>query len=648
MSNTPVMNQPQSNTQHPSEQNQTPSQRNQPIEHNISQMQPKELFWRNALPPDIIKILENTDEDTRRFIEQEILWAHDRPKFLEALRNGLEPENAQPHLFLDDKNQQIIFNMLAPDKETSIESEKDELTLNSPNVQQMSREDIHTLSPEGKHKFKKIRMTEYNAQKSWQNLDLYLTSNNNIDIHIITEPPWRTVKNVASGKSAKGIPYENTVGNHQYICLGMHKDARVCIYVRRDLQHMQPRLYPLRNKTNDIAVLVIKPDHDKELMIAGVYNDPDHHEAQKIMIENVDILQHAAIITGDINLHHEKWDAHTKQGFRQPKHKRTTEEFIQLIEGELDMKIINMTEQPDTWHSNDLTKMTSTVDLLCATKDTKIENFEVRYDQSKFSDHSPIWWDVVIDHTFTMKKTIKQGSKAGEKFIRSARHLIGQLPTQYENKDQVENVTTALFNGLHDLWDRIATYPNFHRDSKSWWNENCMTINRQIVQRKKDIKALRTQVQHLRRNTTDNPIDTAYKLKECHQKVTKLVTEQLEGCRALTKASRLAKKEYYDYQIQKLHDSRIWDVVSWTKERKQQAENMIKKPDGSLVTNPDELANTLKNQFTPSTRLIVTEETIHEMPQEPTRKLVPFSSFMVYEAIQSTSNFSALGPDRLS
>ena len=75
----------------------------------------------------------------------------------------------------------------------------------------------------------KIKMCTFNVQKSWNNLSLHLAQNQEIDIHIITEPPWREIKKLASGKSPKGIGYENTVNHSDYLCLGASKDARVCI-----------------------------------------------------------------------------------------------------------------------------------------------------------------------------------------------------------------------------------------------------------------------------------------------------------------------------------------------------------------------------------------------------------------------------------
>ena len=238
----------------------------------------------------------------------------------------------------------------------------------------------------------KIKMCTFNVQKSWNNLSLHLEQNRGTDIHIITECPWREIKRLASGKSPKGIGYENTVNHRDYICLGVASDARVCIYIRKDLRHLQPRLLPLRGETGDIKAMLLKISEDKEAMIVGVYNDPDNHEAQNIMEENSDILENATVIAGDFNLHHERWDRNTRNKLRKPANGATCKRFIQLVDEELGLNIMNTADQDDTWYGHDVTKMTSTVDLVLANPQVELTELEIKQTLSQNSDHASIFW----------------------------------------------------------------------------------------------------------------------------------------------------------------------------------------------------------------------------------------------------------------
>lgn len=112
-------------------------------------------------------------------------------------------------------------------------------------------------------------------------------------------------------------------------------------------------------------------------------------------------------------------------------------------------------------------------------------------------------------------------------------------------------------------------------------------------------------------------------------------------------AIRKAKRDFFDKQITRLHQSRIWDVVPWTQPRRQTANVTLHDSQGNPVIEPGEIAKMLQEQFTPSSGRTVSSDLIDEMPDIPKREMPVLSDMLLIEALAQTSNFSASGPDHV-
>lgn len=116
----------------------------------------------------------------------------------------------------------------------------------------------------------------------------------------------------------------------------------------------------------------------------------------------------------------------------------------------------------------------------------------------------------------------------------------------------------------------------------------------------------------------------------------------------LKRATKVARREYFARVIRETPPLKIWSLVQWTKARRLDATNDIRRPDGSPARSLDELRQTFQNQFTPAQPRPVDLTILDEIPQLPERSFPPMSRAEFTDALRTTSNTSAPGPDNIS
>lgn len=108
------------------------------------------------------------------------------------------------------------------------------------------------------------------------------------------------------------------------------------------------------------------------------------------------------------------------------------------------------------------------------------------------------------------------------------------------------------------------------------------------------------------------------------------------------------KREFFKEILKKTHKSRIWDLVEWTKPRKQGGNIVLTDAEGKPASEPKKVAELLQKQFTSNNKKPVNYDVVNKMEQQEKRKFQPMSQIELMEALQSTENFSAPGPDNVS
>ena len=84
--------------------------------------------------------------------------------------------------------------------------------------------------------------------------------------------------------------------------------------------------------------------------------------------------------------------------------------------------------------------------------------------------------------------------------------------------------------------------------------------------------------------------------------------------RELGRASKRAKQVFFDKILCRAHLQLIFNYVAWTRPRRLDASVQIKRADGTVIEDPDELKEEFKEKFTPSVPKPVDMSILDETP----------------------------------
>ena len=89
-----------------------------------------------------------------------------------------------------------------------------------------------------------------------------------------------------------------------------------------------------------------------------------------------------------------------------------------------------------------------------------------------------------------------------------------------------------------------------------------------------------------------------------------------QSIKQLNAAVRVAKRTYYENVMAKTHSQRIWDLVDWTKPRKDQGMESLRMADGSAALEPNDIAGLFQKQFFPERAPPIDMDFVQSIPQQ--------------------------------
>ncbi|GJE96989.1 hypothetical protein PsYK624_131990 [Phanerochaete sordida] len=499
-----------------------------------------------------------------------------------------------------------------------------------------------------------LRCVFANVQKSSENMHHCLERHRDDDVILFAEPFHGFIKRVVSTTNKDGDAYEGSVAHRNFMFLRAADDARVCAFVHKRWSHLSPRITPLRGgPCRDVLCLSLRVDgHD--LHILTVYNDSRTQAAVDFLREHVDSVPPLAYMVGDFNLRHERWDATARLPGAERRLAAKCDELIELVDLDLALTLANDSVAcPPTWLSNDATKRPGTLDLLWAHPDLLPDDFCVRDDERHRSDHCVLTWTIPVQAAPQPRRTIKRGSPQGAAFVSACQDVLASLPDEFEayaSAADVEAAALRVHEGFRCAWDAHSSLSNPTARSKSWWTAECTTHHvafRACQARMRALKRRRDDV-YARMGLEGESLAALESIQHLTESILAEMRESGRINGAKRGAMRRAKRTFFDSQIERLHRSRIWDVVPWTRARKQSANMALRDAAGAPVTAPDDLARLLQEQFTPAAANAVDDHFLDELPARGPIGRASFSRTQIIEALQDASNFSAPGPDQVS
>jgi hypothetical protein len=179
------------------------------------------------------------------------------------------------------------------------------------------------------------------------------------------------------------------------------------------------------------------------------------------------------------------------------------------------------------------------------------------------SDHAILHWQVRVSNGPPAWITLKQGSKAGEKFICQVQEDIGQLEETYASKEQVHLAAAHILQIFTNAWNTHAALAQLTSHSKSWWTEECSDLHKKIHSSRNAMqhhKQIRDSLykQEAQENLSALTMGQIAYQTQC---ISDLASELLTTQSRLKGAVRKAKHIFFDEKISKLHSQQIWDAV---------------------------------------------------------------------------------------
>jgi hypothetical protein len=302
------------------------------------------------------------------------------------------------------------------------------------------------------------------------------------DIILIQEIPWANYKRIASVTNKAGDIVMGMVRHAFFICMGDTESSSVCFYINKHLLHLSLVIEDVQGLDKDVALMLrLTQDGGKHHMrILNIYNYPKQMCAAKALIDNEDMLSTIDLCMGDFNMHHPLWDPQETN----TRPNTLAHELVAILQGHLNLCLINSAESSYTWSSNNATVKDQVLDLAWVERSiAPYLHLDVDLLGRFNSNH------VVLLLTLSctreqppQRSTIKQGSKTSAAFVNDLKELFHALPSSYVSYDQVQSTCNDLYQRLNRLWHKHAITPRPSRHSSSWWNDECSEICRHLSQ----------------------------------------------------------------------------------------------------------------------------------------------------------------------
>ncbi|KAJ3550436.1 hypothetical protein NM688_g5079 [Phlebia brevispora] len=485
-----------------------------------------------------------------------------------------------------------------------------------------------------------IKTQKWGPRKSAPNGSALLERYRTTDVILIQEPYWGFIKNVATSIDANGvpfgsmgwtpaagawdqdtgIPYEQTIASRYFTCIGASPTTRVCIFLNKRLRFQKVRVRHDLIQHDD--VLLIEVELDKEpFFILNAYNDSDTHAAL-VELERFVMHPHPDIhvLAGDFNLHHELWGRPSTQS----RSLNICERFIDVCTLDLALECRNPMGRP-TWESNNERLRRHTIDLVwMAPEVTPYDDVWVDLAGRNRSDHAVLSW--TVDKTLPTEGPpfLKPFSDAELEFHTELAARIADLPCHLWRAEtmmiDVERYADALGDLCDQTWNEFAKPRKLTKRSKTWWNAECTRAHDTL-------------------RTAQRAIPRGHPQRQEELSILK---------NTLRRAIKKAKRDYYERVMAETHSQRIWDLVEWTRPRKDQNYHMLTRPDGSAILDDAETTEAFRQQFFTEKPRDIDPKWVDDLPQQPERSFPPITEKEMLEQITETSNHTAAGPDHIT
>ena len=386
-------------------------------------------------------------------------------------------------------------------------------------------------------------------------------------------------------------------------------------FVSKRLASKQPQYRHDLCDHADITCVTLGGVGARELYIWNVYNNPGSYTASAWLISHSPTID---LMGGDFNLHHPMWDENYSGEVR-PRDRdfqewASTDQGLFLVNDPLDF----------TW-SNPRHGLKRVLDLLWVSRRLAdgLARPVVRQDTASTSDHFPVSVDIEMGWVVPPPRRLIIGEDDSSRYLGLLRDAFSSFPRDYERTPEgIERVGEYLRNRLHAAWDEVSRVPKVSRKSKTWWTSECS-----------DVTAAMTR---LRSGWLESRSEAAKR--------------EYEACkRRLKVVVRAAKRSHFDGVIvSTASNGRVWDLTGWTQPRPLCLTSAIVDAQGSAIESLDLLGDACAEQFHPVNPRPVDPQVLADVPSLPAREWVRFSVQELKDALSSTSNKSAPGPDQLT
>ena len=215
-------------------------------------------------------------------------------------------------------------------------------------------------------------------------------------------------------------------------------------------------------------------------------------------------------------------------------------------------------------------------------------------------------------------------------------------------------------------WNTFAKIPKRTEHSKSWWNNECSIQAQKLREMRERLHRSKLAQRHKRQV-----------IKNLHESIRAITLEEVKFLlrqqvkreqrhlahlissdnilnsyvriqgRRLKGAAARAHREFFDQILYKTHSFRIWDMVEWTKPRRQPTDKGLTDNQKRSADTMQKVGELFQEQFTPQDPPLVDVSFVEEMEQQPERSFPPYGKLECRESLAEVSNFSAPGPDNV-
>lgn len=491
-----------------------------------------------------------------------------------------------------------------------------------------------------------LRCVSSNVQKSRANTHLLLESYADADIICVQEIFWGVLRQIPSARDREGTPYLNTAAHANFICVGASARSRVATYVHKRWAHASPSAHA-GVLAHDDALVTTLHFASGDFTVVNIYNDSRTHSAVSFLLERYVHLPAVAILAGDFNLRHPMWDAREtdRNGHLRRLQRRACDDAIQLATMELGLHLLNDPQGPPTWVSNNHDARPGVLDLVWV--DPAYGPYDpliVHLHDRGASDHAVLEWRVPVSPDRDSTPRIARDSEAASRYLRDLGEGLSTFPVTFRNRHDVESAADDLRTLLDTTWHRHATVPRRTARSKTWWNETC-TLSARLA---RDSRELAADARRSRRDAFTNADPDDDLIAQLTAAIAAADDGASRATAQLKRDTRAARRQYFSSIVTAADHHRVWDLVQWTKPRKLDSTAAILQPDGNPTQSQHDLRNAFQTQFTPADPHPVDESVLDAIPQLPERPFPPMSLAELEDALASTSNTSAPGPDHLT